>query len=145
MGFTRQRPVQPPVCWKHPRDAPGAGRRRCQGQRVFSVTSFHINAKNSILMESKESKGPTSPSCCQGGFWRRDYIKGKPSLSRNTLCLPSKGMILGDVGDLAGLLQLIKARQCLSSVSFWCPCALAVPAAGCPNPAGSLDASGSPL
>lgn len=36
-----------------------------------------------------------------------DYIT-KPSLSRNTLCLLSKGMILGDGGDLAALLQLIR-------------------------------------
>lgn len=44
MGFIRQRPVQSPVCWKHSRDAPGAGRRRYQGQGVFSVTSPHMNS-----------------------------------------------------------------------------------------------------
>lgn len=43
------------------------------------------------------------------------------SLSRNTLCLLSKGMVWGDVGDLAALLQLIRQDNVSFQPAFGVP------------------------
>lgn len=43
------------------------------------------------------------------------------SLSRNTLCLLSKGMVWGDVGDLAALLQLIRQDNVSVQPAFGVP------------------------
>lgn len=90
-----------------------------------------------------ERGGLNFPLLLPGWLWRGDCIT-QPSLSRNTLCLLSKGMVLGDGRDVAALLYLIRQDNVSEVVVSLCP--------GCAKPCchipqtlpGIPDAAGNP-
>lgn len=83
-----------------------------------------------------ENGGPNFPLLLPR--WLLEERLYKKVFSKQEHPLPAfQGNEFGRCGRSGCPLAVARARQCLSSLRFWCPCPLAVPPAECPNSAAT--------